>query len=97
MFKTALDVNERLFLSSLNRLLERKDSILCSVKEYQKEVGLDEGFFLETLRGLEKKNALEIGFRERTGIVIVKNWHTRYPARDDFYVKMTKTGYLQMK
>ncbi len=91
-----LDVNERLFIKSLIKLLEKQSSSLCTLSEFQKEIDLEESFFLETVLSLERKKAVEVGFRQKNYIIKVKNWHTKYPARSDFYIKITKPALLQI-
>jgi hypothetical protein len=91
-----LDVNERLFMVSLCKLLERKAMAVCSLKEFKEEINLDEDFFLATILSMEKKKTIEIGFLRRNTIIRVKNWHTKYPEKDDFYLKITKAGLLQI-
>ena len=43
-----LDVNERLFIISFNKLMNKKASSVCSLKEFQEEINLEEDFFLAT-------------------------------------------------
>ncbi len=91
-----LDVNERLFISSLLKLMERRELKVCSLKEYQEEIGLDEEFFIRTVLSMERKKSVEIGFLRRNMIIKVKNWYTKYPDQGDFYLKITKRGLSQI-
>lgn len=91
-----LDVNERLFIISLNKLMKRKAISLCSLKDFQEEINLDKDFFLATVIKMEKKKTIEIGFKRRNTIARVQNWYSKYPDKNDYYLKITKEGLIQI-
>ena len=91
-----LDVNERLFILSLNKLLNRKTEPICSLKEFQEEINLEEKFFINTVITMEIKKIIEIGFKQRNRITKVQNWYSEYPGNNDYYLKITKDGYIQI-
>jgi len=87
-----LDVNERLFLLSLKKLLAEKAQTFCPLAEYEAASRLETPFFVETLRKLEKNKAVEIGFAGKASIIRVANWYTRYPEVKTFFIRLTKEG-----
>lgn len=89
-----LDVNERLFLLTLKKLLSEKGEALCSLSEYEAASKIESAFFVETLRKLEKKKAVDIGFAMKGSIVKVTNWPARYPEVKTFFIKITAEGLL---
>jgi hypothetical protein len=91
-----LDVNERLFLLTLKKLLNERSEPLCPLAEYEAASRLETPFFVETLRKLEKKKAVEIGFAGKPSIVKVANWYTRYPEVKTFFIRLTREGAAQV-
>ena len=91
-----LDVNERLFIISLNNLINRKDGSTCSLKEFQEEINLEEKFFIKTVMAMGKKKTIEIGFKQRNTFTRVLNWYSKHPGNNDYYLRITKNVYLQI-
>lgn len=91
-----LDINERLFIISLNKLMNKKAVSVCSLKDFQEEINLEEDFFLATVLKMEKKKTIEIGFKRRNTIARVRNWYSKYPGKDDYYLIITKAGHSQI-
>lgn len=91
-----LDVNERLFLLTLKKILSEKAEPLCALAEYEAASRIETPFFVETLRRLEKKKAVEIGFAGKASIVKVSNWYTRYPEVKTFFIRLTREGVAQV-
>ena len=91
-----LDVNERLFILSLNKFMNKKAESVCSLKEFQKEINLEEKFFIKTIMTMEIKKTIKIGFKQRNTITRVLNWYSKYPDNNDYYLKITKVGYIQI-
>ena len=92
-----LDLNEKLFIKAISKLHVRNTGTLCSLKELKDDMDIDEDFFIESILSLEKKRAIEVGFLRRNRILKVINWHSKYEEREDFHLKITKKGYLQIK
>ncbi len=90
-----LDLNEKLFIIAIEKLIDKNAGTPCSLKGLQEDMDLGEIFFIASILSLEKKKAIEIGFLKRNRILKVTNWHSRYKERNDFFLKTTKTGLLK--
>lgn len=87
-----IDMNEYLLLSKLRSLTEDKKKKAVELRALQVSLQVDEAFFLSTLKPLEKKKLITIGFFKRTQTIRVLNWAEKYSARQELQVSLTKLG-----
>ncbi|MDC7226545.1 MAG: hypothetical protein PQJ61_07250 [Spirochaetales bacterium] len=87
-----VDINEQLTIKCLYKQPGASQTKPVPLADFKAETDLDDIFFLKTLRSIEQKELVTIGFLQRGFIVKVKNWYEKYPDVQDFHIKLTKSG-----
>lgn len=87
-----LDFNEYLFLNKIQSTLNIENTKALELHRLFPMLQVDESFFLQSLKQMEKRRLLKIGFYKRGSLLAVFNWSEKYTPESGFYVTLTKQG-----
>jgi DNA-binding MarR family transcriptional regulator len=51
---------------------------------------------MHTIKQLEKRKLIQIGFYQRNTLLHIVNWAEKYASSQDFYVSLTKKGQAEL-
>jgi len=91
-----LDVNDYLILNKIHTLSTDERSKAVEMRRLQTILQVDENYFLNTIRQLEKRKLIQIGFYQRNTLLHIVNWTEKYANSQDFYVSLTKKGKAEL-
>jgi hypothetical protein len=87
-----METNDFLYLKKLKALLLENRASHIDTGLYYQAMSLDENHFTETVAGLVKKKAVEIGTGSKTKFIKIHNWQQK-PLKDGgLLIRITKNG-----